>query len=66
MYEKAKIDAQKIPALLRSYGNKLVFKAEAPPYFLYQKRGRSGKETGQDVLQLLRKILEDIRGLRTV
>ena len=66
MYEKAKIDPQKIPALLQTYRNSLIFRAEEPPYFLYQKRGRSGKETGQDVLQLLRKILEDIRGLRTV
>ena len=64
MYEKAKIDPQKIPPLLKSYRNSLVFRAEEPPYFLYQKRGRSGKETGQDVLQLLRKILEDIRSLR--
>ena len=64
MYEKAKIDPQKIPALLKSYGNKLVFRAEDPPYFLYQKRGKSGKDTGEDVLQLLRKVLEDIRSLR--
>ena len=66
LYEKAKLDPQKIPGLLQSYGNKLIFKMEEPPYFLYQKRGRSGKETGEDVLQLLRKILEDIAGLRLV
>ncbi|MBM6854668.1 transcription-repair coupling factor [Mediterraneibacter glycyrrhizinilyticus] len=64
MYEKAKIDPQKIPGLLKSYGNSLIFRAEEPPYFRYEKRGRSGKESGEDVLQLLRKILEDIRGLR--
>ena len=66
LYEKAKLDPQKIPGLLQSYGNKLTFKMEEPPYFLYQKRGRSGKETGEDVLQLLRKILKDIAGLRLV
>ena len=64
MYERAKIDPQKIPALLKAYGGRLVFRAEEPPFFLYQKKGRSGKETGEDVLQLMRKILEDIRGLR--
>ncbi len=65
MYEKAKIDPQKIPPLLQKYGNSLVFKMEEPPCFLYRKRGRSGKDSGEDILQLLRKILEDIRGLRT-
>ena len=65
MYEKAKIDPQKIPGLLKAYGNSLTFRAEEPPYFRYEKRGRSGKESGEDVLQLLRKILEDIRGLRS-
>ena len=64
LYEKAKLDPQKIPGLLQRYGNKLVFRAEEPPYFFYQKKGRSGKETGEDTIQLLRKILEDIRELR--
>ena len=64
MYEKAKIDPQKIPALLQSYRNELVFRAEEPPYFLYKKKGRSGKEKGEDILAFLRRILEDIRSLR--
>ena len=64
MYEKAKIDPQKIPALLQSYRNDLVFRTEEPPYFLYRKKGRSGKEKGEDVLEFLRGILEDIRALR--
>ena len=64
MYEKAKIDPQRIPPLLQKYGNTLVFKTEEPPCFVYQKRGRSGKESGEDILKLLRKILEDIRGLK--
>ena len=64
MYEKAKIDPQRIPPLLQKYGNTLVFKTEEPPCFVYHKRGRSGKESGEDILQLLRKILEDIRGLK--
>ena len=63
LYEKAKLDPQKIPGLLQRYGNKLVFRAEEPPYFFYQKKGRSGKETGEDTIQLLRKILEDIPGI---
>ena len=64
LYEKAKLDPNKIPALLQKYGNKLTFKAEESPYFLYQKKGKSGKETGEDILQLLRGIVEDIRKLK--
>ena len=64
MYEKARIDPQKIPALLQSYRNDLAFKTEESPYFLYRKMRRSGKEKGEEVLGLLRRILEDIRSLR--
>ena len=66
LYEKAKLDPQKIPGLLQRYGNKLVFRAEEPPYFFYQKKGRSGKETGEDTIRILRRLLEDIRELRIV
>lgn len=64
MYEKAKIDPHRIPGLLQSYRNNLIFKAEEPPYFLYRKKGRSGKEKGEDVLEMLRGILEDIGSLK--
>ena len=40
LYEKANLDPAKIPALLKKYGNNMTFKAEAVPYFLYQKKGR--------------------------
>ena len=64
LYEKANLDPAKIPALLKKYGNNMIFKAEAVPYFLYQKKGRSGKEKGENVLQMLREIIESIRELR--
>ena len=50
MYERAKIDPQKIPAMLAGY-------------FLYQKKGRSGKDAGESVLDTVRRVLEDIRGI---
>ena len=65
MYEKAKIDPQKIPGMLAGYGKDLVFRTEEPPYFLYRKLGKSGKDTGESVLDTVRRVLEDIRGLRT-
>lgn len=64
MYEKARIDVTKIPLLLQQYRNSLSFKTEEVPYFLYQKKGRSGKETGESVIDTVRKILEDITALR--
>ena len=65
LYERAKIDVQKIPALLAKYGKSLTFKAEEPPYFSYRKLSRSGKETGESVIDTVRKVLEDIRELKT-
>ena len=63
MYERAKIDPRKIPALLETYRKNLIFRTEEPPYFLYQKKGKSGKEGSGDILETVRRILEDIRGL---
>ena len=65
MYERAKIDPGKIPAMIAGYGRDLVFRTEEPPYFLYRKLGKSGKDTGESVLETVRRVLEDIRGLRT-
>ena len=65
MYERAKIDPGKIPALLDSYGKDLIFRTEEPPYFLYRKKGRSAKDAGEDILSTVRKILEDIRMARS-
>ena len=63
MYERAKIDPAKIPALLASYGRDLSFRTEDPPYFLYRKAGRSGRPAQENVLDTVRRVLEDIRSL---
>ena len=63
MYERAKIDPAKIPALLASYGRDLSFRTEDPPYFLYRKAGRSGRAAQENVLDTVRRVLEDIRSL---
>ncbi len=63
MYEKAKVQPQKIPGLLQAYSGNLLFKADTPPYFLYQKKGHSGKEKDENVLELVKKVLNDIKGL---
>lgn len=63
MYEKAKVQPQKIPGLLKAYNGILIFKAETTPYFLYEKKGHSKKEKDESVLELVKKVLNDIKGL---
>lgn len=64
MYEKAKIDPLKIPALLQTYKGSLAFKNEEPPYFLYQKKGRSSQEKQEEILEVVKKLLTDFSQLK--
>ncbi len=63
MHENAKVEPQKIPLLIQSYGNSLVFKPENPPFFLYQRNGKNKREKDEDTLELVKKLLNDIKGL---
>ncbi len=63
MFERADVQAQKIPELLNIYRGNLVFKAETVPYFIYRKKGRSGREKDTDILELVKKLLNDIKSL---
>lgn len=63
MYEKAKIDPSGIPKFLDSYKNDLIFRAEEPPYFLYCRKGRNKKSNTENVLDIVRRILEDLKKL---
>ena len=63
MYEKAKIDPSGIPKFLDSYKNDLIFRAEEPPYFLYCRKGRDKKSNTENVLDTVRRILEDLKKL---
>ncbi|WP_418875148.1 transcription-repair coupling factor, partial [[Clostridium] scindens] len=50
MYEKAKVQPQKIPGLLEQFKGDLAFKADAEnPCFLYEKKSRNKKEKNTDV-----------------
>lgn len=63
MYEKAKIDPSGIPKFLDSYKNDLIFRTEEPPYFLYCRKGRNKKSNTENVLDTVRRILEDLKKL---
>lgn len=61
MYEKAKVRPEKIPGLIRAYGTNLAFRTDTPPYFLYQEKGRGGAKKDAGVLELVKKVLTDIK-----
>lgn len=63
MYEKAKVHPERIPAMLEQFGKSLIFKADEPPYFLYQKKGRSKKEKDEDILEVVKNVLISMKGL---
>ena len=63
MFERAKVKAEAIPALLEQYKGDLQFKVDANPYFTYQKKGKSKKDKDEDILELVKKVLNDIKSL---
>ena len=63
MFERAKVKVEAIPALLEQYKGDLQFKVDANPYFTYQKKGKSKKDKDEDILELVKKVLNDIKSL---
>lgn len=63
MYEKANVHAERIPALLQEYRGAITFKVDTNPYFIYYKKGNNKKEKDEKVLELVKKVLIDIKGL---
>ncbi len=63
LYEKAKLQPQKIPELIAAWKGSLSFKSESPPYFLYRKENKNGKEKDEDILELVKNLLNAIKDL---
>lgn len=63
MYERAKVRAEEIPKLLERRKGELVFKNDAPPYFLYEQKKRNRKEKDPDILEVVKNLLNDIKTL---
>ena len=61
-FEKAPIDVTKIDGFLKEYRGRMKFTVDANPYFIYSKPRRGGKDN-EDVLLLVREILERMKGL---
>lgn len=63
MYEKANVKVERIPMLLEQYKGALKFTVDTNPYFTYQKIARNKKEKEMDVLEVVKKVLNDIKTL---
>ncbi len=64
MYEQAKVKAEEIPLLIAKYNGDLQFKMDTNPYFFYRKLGKSGKDKEEDILEVVKNVLNDIKGLK--
>lgn len=56
MYEKAKVDVNKIPELVQKYNKQLKFAAKTSPYFFYQFAQKDKKGTKIDINILFERI----------
>ncbi len=63
MYEQAKVKVEKIPELVQKYKGDLQFTVDANPYFTYQKKGKNKKDKDEDILELVKNVLNDIKSL---
>ena len=63
MYEKAKVHAERIAPLIEKYQGSLKFTLEQNPYFTYQKKGKNKQVKDEDVLELVKNVLNSIKGL---
>ena len=64
MYEKAKVNPVKIPALIEKYKGELILKTDMQaPCFVYQKLGTSKKEKQISSVDVVKNMLNEIKGL---
>ena len=63
MYEKANVRVEKIPQLLEAYKGDLQFTIDTNPYFTYCKKGKNKKDKDEDILELVKNVLNDIKTL---
>lgn len=61
MYEKAKVHVEKIPLLLDKYKGSLKFTVDTNPYFTYHKKAKNKKDKDEDILELVKNVLNDIK-----
>ena len=63
MYEKAKVKVEDIPKLLEQFKGDLQFTIDTNPYFTYQKKGKNKADKEDDVLEVVKNVLNGIKTL---
>ena len=63
MYEKANVKVEQIPTLLQQFGGNLKFTIDTNPYFTYQRLGKNRDEKEEDVLEIVKNVLNGIKTL---
>ncbi len=63
MYERASVRVEEIGRLIDQYKGALAFKVDVNPYFVYQKKGKNKKDKDEDVLELVKNVLNGIKSL---
>ena len=63
MYEKANVHVERIAPLVEEYKGNLKFTVDTNPYFTYKKLSKNKKEKDEDVLDLVKNVLNSIKTL---
>ncbi len=63
MYERANVHVERIAPMIESYKGNLKFTVDANPYFTYKKLSKNKKEKEEDVLELVKNVLNSIKSL---
>ena len=63
MYEKARVKVEKIAPMIETYKGNLKFTVDTNPYFTYKKLLKNKKEKDEDVLELVKNVLNSIKSL---
>ena len=63
MYEKAKVHVERIPVLIEKFKGSLKFTVDTNPYFTYQKLSKNKKDKDEDVIELVKNVLNEIKTL---
>ena len=64
MFEKAKVHPEKIPELIKRHKGELVLKTDTQaPCFVYRKLNKNKKEIQQSSLEVVKNMLNEIKGL---
>ena len=63
MYEKAKVKVERIAPMIETYKGNLKFTVDINPYFTYKKLSKNKNEKDEDVLELVKNVLNSIKTL---